>query len=77
MLLVDMVFVSIGFGINGALETFVSQASGLKNYKQCSDYLYKSRLIVTIYFLMSLVVLLNAESILLWIGQDKKVCAFA
>lgn len=77
MLLMDVFFVSIGFGLNGALETFVSQASGQKNYKLCSEYLHRSRIIVIAYFFIAMSILQHAESILLWLGQDKKVSAFA
>ena len=67
-LLVDVTFVSIGFGLNGALETFVSQASGRTNYALCSEYLHRSRVIVTLYFLVVIGVLRHAESIILGLG---------
>ena len=77
MLLVDVIFASIGVGLNSALETFVSQASGQKNYALCSEYLHRSRFLVTLYFLVSMAILQHADSIILSLGQDKKVAEFA
>ena len=76
-LLMDVIFASFGIGLNGALETFVSQASGQKNYKLCSVYLHRSRIMVTLTFIVSYSILLRSESILLFLGQNPRACAVA
>jgi len=60
MLLVDVIFTSIGYGLNGALETFVSQASGQKNYRLCSEYLHRSRFLIILYFVIAISILQHA-----------------
>jgi Na+-driven multidrug efflux pump len=39
---------SVCFGINNILNTLVSQAFGLDNYRMCGVYMNRSRIIVTL-----------------------------
>lgn len=63
--LLNAMFMSFAFGLNGALETFVSQAYGQNNLKLCSSYLHRSRVVVTITFILTFSILANSKSILI------------
>ena len=64
-------------GCNCALDTLVSQAAGAGNLRQCGVYLNKSRFVVLCLFLPILAILLNTESVLVALGQDKLVSAYS
>lgn len=62
----NAVFYAAGFGLNGALDTFVPQAYGRGQMKLCSIYLWRSRIILTIYFLFCLIIFMNARQVLVF-----------
>lgn len=70
-LLLDVAFVSFGFGLNGALETFVSQSFGQGNHHLCSVYLHRSRVVVTLCFVVTFFLLQYSEAVLLYLDQDR------
>jgi Na+-driven multidrug efflux pump len=51
-------------GLNGALESFVSQAYGFGKYKMCGAYLNRGRAIVTV-ILIPIAILLSISDKLL------------
>ena len=57
-------------GLNSALETLVSQAFGAGELTMCGVYLNRGRLIFSVYFLVALIVIINADRILSFLGQD-------
>lgn len=75
--LLNAMFMSLAFGLNGALETFVSQAYGRRNLRLCSSYLHRSRVVVTICFILTFAILSNAERILLALRQDEQASKMA
>lgn len=75
--LINCVFNSLGFGLNMALETFVSQGFGVGNLKLCSVYLYKSRLIITVLFSLCCIIFFNVKDILIKLGQGEEVASNA
>ena len=64
---------SIIAGMNSALNTYISQTSGSKNWLLCIIYLKRGRLIMTLCFIPIVFVLLFSKHILVGIGQDPVV----
>ena len=59
---------SICMGMNGALETLVSQAFGYGNIVLCGVYLNRARVIGTLTFIPLAILLFSSETILLKLG---------
>jgi len=72
-LIVSVFGISLFIGLNGALETLVSQAYGNRNLKLCGIYLNRGRFMLLLLNIPIVYVLCNAEAILLLLKQDKKV----
>ena len=60
----NVFFSSIAFGLNGALETLVSQAYGAMDFDMCAVYLHRSRLVLLIALIPCSALLLNTERML-------------
>jgi len=72
ILLVNMVSTSITMGLNGALDTLVSQAYGSKQYYLCGTYFNKARLLHAILFIPIGLILLFSNHLLAFVGQNKE-----
>jgi multidrug resistance protein, MATE family len=72
-LIVSVFGISLFIGLNGALETLVSQAYGNRNLKLCGIYLNRGRFMLLLLNIPIVYILCNAEAILLLLNQDKKV----
>ena len=72
-LFINMLGVAIFFGLNGALETLVSQAYGANDKHLCGIYLQRGRFINTIMFLFVMIPLVFSGKILAGFGQDQQV----
>ena len=57
-------FSSIAFGLNGALETLVSQAYGAKDIDMCTVYLHRSRLVLVIFLIPITLLILKSSNVL-------------
>ena len=57
----NVIGLSVMFGVNGTLNTVVSQAFGQENYKLCGVYLNRARIIVTLLQVPLLAILFNAR----------------
>ena len=64
-------------GLNASVETFVSQASGAKNMHLCGVYLNRGRFIMTCAFIPATMALLYIEPLLVHLGQDPEISAYA
>ena len=62
---------SIFFGMNGAISSMVSQASGTGNEHLCGVVLNRGRFVSTVAFIPMMIILWFSEKILLAIGQDR------
>ena len=60
-------------GMNGAMETLVSQAYGAKQLRLCGTYLNRGRLINTVIFIPLIVILCFSRPILTSFGQNPRV----
>ena len=73
----NMIGISIIVGMNGALNSLVSQAGGAGNLDLCIGYLQRGKIVMTICFIPISLLILNSKQILLLIGQDPQVAAYA
>jgi multidrug resistance protein, MATE family len=69
----NMIFVmfmfSINIGVNGGVDTLVSQAYGRKNYELCNTYFNVSRIVAVICFIPQAYIAINADRIFRFMGQ--------
>jgi len=72
-LIVSVFGISLFIGLNGALETLVSQAYGNRNLKLCGIYLNRGRFMLLLLNIPIVYILCNAEAILLLLNQNTKV----
>lgn len=66
---------TIIFGLNGAIQTLVSNASG--NLKECGEILNRGRFVAIIAFIPITIALCLSEKFLLAIGMDAEVSSYA
>ena len=65
------------WGMNGTVETLVSQAFGANNIHLCGVYVNRGRLINLVMFVPLAILLCFSESILVQFGQDAQVSVYA
>ena len=65
--LINSIFYSVAYGLNCALETFVSQAYGQKNFSLCGQYLHRSRIVLVLWFTICYVIFMHAEDTLIFL----------
>ena len=75
--IVNVFLYSIGFGIDGAIETEASQAIGAGSPQLAGIALNSGRLMTTLFFIPIVAVMLFLEDILLLLGQDEEVASVA
>ena len=66
--LINVICVVPLLGMNGAVETLVSQAYGAREYKLCGIYLNRGRIINTIIFIPLAILMLQSRQILTALG---------
>lgn len=64
----NVVFNSLAIGLNGALETLVSQAYGAKDFPMCGILLHRSRVALILQWMLSSAILLNVAPIFKALG---------
>ena len=74
---INMFGLSIIIGMNGALNTLVSQAAGAGHIDACLTYAKRALIVLLICFLPISAALLLTERVLVAIGQDKTVARYA
>ena len=67
---INMLCNSILVGLNGAQETLVSQAYGMKELQLCGRYFNRGLLLLFVFYVPLVVFLFFAEKILVAVGQD-------
>ena len=75
--LLECLTLYIIMGMNGALETLVSQAYGANQLVLCGVYLNRARVINTILFIPLVSILLFTRQILTLLGQEETVVEYA
>jgi MATE family multidrug resistance protein len=76
-MMVNVLAFAITQGMNGALEYYVSNAYGQRKYKECGQWLNRGKFVATLAFLPVMVMFLNAEWLLLKLGQDPQISKLA
>ena len=64
-------------GVNTALETFVSQAFGRQNLRECGLYLHRSMFIICCLFIPIAIVTLFSKEMLIAVGIDEQASTHA
>jgi MATE family multidrug resistance protein len=64
-------------GLNGAISTLASQAYGAKNFHKVGVYLNRGRFIGLIAFIPQALIILNCESVLIFLRQDPLASRYA
>ena len=64
-------------GVNGSIETYVSQAAGAKEKKLAGTYLNQGRIILCFFFIPIALILSCTEKTMVMLGQDKEVAQYA
>ena len=67
-MLINVVCFAIVFGLNGALETFVSNSNGAKKYEECGVFLNRGKFIDSIILVPIFVVFGCSERLLILAG---------
>ena len=73
----DIVILSMTMGMNGALETLVSQAHGAKEIGICGAVYKRAFAINTVIAIPSFICFFFTQEILEWFGYDPEVCQYA
>ena len=76
-MVLNIVCYSILMGVNTALETFVSQAYGRKNLRECGLYLHRAILIIILIFIPLSIIISQMPLAFEKFGIEKEVSAFA
>lgn len=74
---INMFGMAILLGMNGSLNTLLSQAAGAKQYQLCLVYVRRARLVLVICFVPISIILLFSEAGLKAIGQDPVVAKYS
>ena len=72
-MMINVLAFAITQGLNGALEYYVSNAFGQRQYKECGQWLNRGKLVATLALIPVLVMFVNSEAILLKLGQDPDI----
>lgn len=69
----NMIGLSVLFGLGTTLDTLLSHASGNNNLKICGEYLHQARLVALIAFVILTIGLSYSEAFFLLLNQDPRV----
>ena len=76
-MLINVLCFAVVQGLNGALETLVSQAYGAGKYKACGIYLNRGKFVATIIFIPIIILYICSEEILVGLHQDRQISHIA
>ena len=68
---------TLSWGLNGTIETFVSQSFGAQKFEQCGTVLNRGKIIVTLFLLPVYVLFLFMEPVFISLNQDAEVARIA
>ena len=75
--IIAMLCLSVFMGMNGVLETFISQSIGGGNRHLCVTYLNRGRIIILLVFIPITIVLFKIDKVLVSLGQDPTTSFYA
>ena len=73
----NILSLSIAIGMAGGIETLASQAFGSNNNYLAGKYLHRAQIVITVIFLFQLILFLNIDTILIFIGQSESTSRYA
>ena len=73
----NILSLSVAIGMAGGVETLASQAFGSNNNYLAGKYLHRAQIVITVVFLFQLIVFLNIDTILMFIGQSEATSRYA
>lgn len=76
-MLINVLAFAVMQGLNGAIETFVSNAYGQKKYRECGLFLNRGKMVCTVIMIPIIIIFLCADKILVGIGQDAAISHIA
>ena len=76
-MLINVGCFAVVFGLNGALETLVSQSFGAEKYEECGVFLNRGKLISTLILIPIFVIFGASERLLIIAGQDPIIAEIA
>ena len=76
-MLIQMILLTTCLGVNGTIETFVSQNYGAGLLKNCGMQLNRGFLIVSLVFLPLTIFMFFIDSVLIGLGQDPEISVIA
>ena len=65
---VNIMGLSLLYGLNGATDTLVSQSYGQKDLKLCGQWLNRGRAVLFVFYIPFIILLLFAENVLIAVG---------
>ena len=72
-MLVNVLCFAVIQGLNGALETLVSQSYGAGKYQECGIFLNRGKIVATLVMIPIIIIYLLADKILIALHQDAEM----
>ena len=76
-MLINVLVFAVTQGLNGALETLVSQSFGAKKFEACGIFLNRGKLVCTLIFIPVIIIFVYADTILIALHQDAGISRVA
>lgn len=76
-MLVNVLCFAVIQGLNGALETLVSQSYGAGKYQECGIFLNRGKIVATLVMIPIIIIYLLADKILIALHQDPEIAYIA
>ena len=76
-MLINVLIFAVCQGLNGALETLVSQSFGAQKFEACGIYLNRGKIICTMLFIPIVLIFIFSDKILIALHQDAEISHIA
>lgn len=76
-MLINVLCFAVTQGLNGALETLVSQSYGAQKYQECGIFLNRGKVVCTLIMIPIVVIYVLSDKILIALDQDPEISIIA
>ena len=76
-MLINVLCFAVIQGLNGALETLVSQSYGAREYEACGIFLNRGKVVATIIMIPIIIIYIFSDKILIALEQDAQIAVIA
>ena len=76
-MLINVLCFAVVQGLNGALETLVSQSFGARKYEECGIFLNRGKVVATMVMVPIVIIYLLSDKILIALDQDPEISIIA